>query len=204
MHNSSLTLRVSVFQAEPPMNEQGFLDAIATSPNDEDLWRIYADWLEDQGDPRSKFLRLAVALAEEEGPAQARAVADQLAAIRGALNPDWIVQVVRLRAGRPLRIRITEIYRLGNGPPREMLVRNMTVVTGILQSGTIRVGDRVAFPLASGGVEVTTVLHLETFNTSHSELSAGQLPLAEFGMVWRGHQLADLGIQKDGLILPAE
>ncbi|MCI0460372.1 MAG: metallophosphoesterase family protein [Gemmataceae bacterium] len=37
--------------------EQALLDALAASPDDEPLRQIYADWLEEQGDPRAPFVR---------------------------------------------------------------------------------------------------------------------------------------------------
>lgn len=41
---------------------QGFLDAIAAEPDDDDLRLIFADWLDEQGDPAACEQRLAVAL----------------------------------------------------------------------------------------------------------------------------------------------
>jgi uncharacterized protein (TIGR02996 family) len=38
--------------------EEGFLDAIAASPHDLVLRSVYADWLQDRGDPRGEFLAL--------------------------------------------------------------------------------------------------------------------------------------------------
>jgi uncharacterized protein (TIGR02996 family) len=38
-------------------NEQGFIDAIRANPNDLTLWLVYADWLEERGDPRAEQIR---------------------------------------------------------------------------------------------------------------------------------------------------
>src|SRR5262245_55108850 len=38
--------------------EQGFLQAIVADPEDEGVRLIYADWLEEQGNPRGEFIRL--------------------------------------------------------------------------------------------------------------------------------------------------
>lgn len=39
---------------------QHFMDAIVASPNDDAPRLVYADWLEEQGDPRAEFIRLQV------------------------------------------------------------------------------------------------------------------------------------------------
>src|SRR5262245_38486286 len=38
--------------------EEGFLRAIAAEPGDDTVRLVYADWLEERGDPRAEFLRL--------------------------------------------------------------------------------------------------------------------------------------------------
>jgi uncharacterized protein (TIGR02996 family) len=38
--------------------DQAFLEAIRANPKDESLKLVYADWLEERGDPRAEFLRL--------------------------------------------------------------------------------------------------------------------------------------------------
>lgn len=43
--------------------EQGFLDAIWEHPDDDVPRWIYADWLEEQGNPRGEFIRIQCALA---------------------------------------------------------------------------------------------------------------------------------------------
>jgi carbon storage regulator len=43
--------------------EKGFLQAIVDSPGDEGLRLVFADWLEERGDPLAEFIRLRCALA---------------------------------------------------------------------------------------------------------------------------------------------
>jgi uncharacterized protein (TIGR02996 family) len=38
--------------------EKEFLDAITRNPEDEEARAVYADWLEERGDPRGEYLRL--------------------------------------------------------------------------------------------------------------------------------------------------
>ncbi len=54
-------------------DEDGFLRAIADAPGDDTTRRVYADWLEDQGDSaRADALRLECAWAAEPAPAELR------------------------------------------------------------------------------------------------------------------------------------
>src|SRR5262245_44337117 len=39
------------------MNEADFIVAILSRPDDENLRLVYADWLEERGEPRAEFLR---------------------------------------------------------------------------------------------------------------------------------------------------
>lgn len=43
--------------------EESLIQGILASPNNDDLRLIYADWLEERGDPRGEFLRLEAELA---------------------------------------------------------------------------------------------------------------------------------------------
>ena len=44
-------------------HDEAFLQAILEAPEDETPRLVYADWLEDQGDPRGEFIRLQAQLA---------------------------------------------------------------------------------------------------------------------------------------------
>jgi uncharacterized protein (TIGR02996 family) len=53
--------------ADPlPPDEYAFLRAILADPHDSLPRLVYADWLEERGDPRGEFLRLATRLRDEE------------------------------------------------------------------------------------------------------------------------------------------
>ena len=71
--------------------EQGFLNQLAVEPGDEVTRLVYADWLEDQGDPRAAYLRAETELAglTEDDPRYAelnRTVSEQAA----ALPEEWL------------------------------------------------------------------------------------------------------------------
>jgi len=51
---------------------EAFERALAADPNDLGAAGIYADWLEERGDPRGEFMRVQMALEDESLPAAAR------------------------------------------------------------------------------------------------------------------------------------
>jgi uncharacterized protein (TIGR02996 family) len=72
--------------------DKAFLRAILDVPEDRNTWLIYADWLDDRGDPRAEFLRLMVARALAADDDAARApVEERLAHLRTALDPHWLM-----------------------------------------------------------------------------------------------------------------
>jgi uncharacterized protein (TIGR02996 family) len=72
--------------------DQGFLQAILASPDDDTHRLVYADWLDERGDPRGRYLRAEVQLAAltEEDPAYAAREAE-LQALREGLDPTWLI-----------------------------------------------------------------------------------------------------------------
>jgi uncharacterized protein (TIGR02996 family) len=75
-------------------DDDGFLDAIRASPGD-DLHRlIYADWLDERGDPRGNFIRLHLALASA-GPDHIDRVAGEheLSHLRKDCDPTWLAVI---------------------------------------------------------------------------------------------------------------
>src|SRR5262245_4105521 len=54
--------------------EEDFLAAIRAAPDDDGPRLVYADWLDEHGDPRGEFIRVQLALAglEEDDPARER------------------------------------------------------------------------------------------------------------------------------------
>ncbi|MBN9120939.1 MAG: TIGR02996 domain-containing protein [Planctomycetes bacterium] len=73
-------------------DDRAFLRAILDVPEDRNTWLIYADWLDDRGDPRAEFLRLAVArsLMAADDPARLEAEA-RLTQLRAELDPQWVM-----------------------------------------------------------------------------------------------------------------
>ncbi len=81
-------------------DDSGFLRALQADPDDDVTRSAYADWLEEQGDPRGEFLRAELDLAalQKIGPSTRRRQAPLQARLR-QLRPDipaeWLARVER-------------------------------------------------------------------------------------------------------------
>lgn len=80
-------------------DDQDFLRAVLASPQDNSLRLVYADWLEERGDPRAMFLRLEVARHETDPSARPRDLGEQLRHARCGLDARWLALVDRSEAG---------------------------------------------------------------------------------------------------------
>jgi uncharacterized protein (TIGR02996 family) len=76
--------------------EAAFLQAIFANPEDEAARLIYADWLEERGDPRAEFLRLESMLAgvSRDDP-RLHEAETRLQALRSGIDGDWLARVDR-------------------------------------------------------------------------------------------------------------
>lgn len=73
-------------------NDAAFLRALLAEPADHGVRQVYADWLEERGDLRSRFLRAELALAAAaDGAGQ-----DELQAASMGLDPEWLALVSRV------------------------------------------------------------------------------------------------------------
>lgn len=75
--------------------EDAFLEAILDTPADAGPRLVYADWLEERGDPRSQYLRAEVELVRAAADERPK-IAARLAELAGGLDPVW-----RARLSRP-------------------------------------------------------------------------------------------------------
>jgi carbon storage regulator len=58
VHRAELYEMVQGGVAGRPPEERAFLDAIRQRPDDEGVRLVYADWLEERGDPLAEFVRV--------------------------------------------------------------------------------------------------------------------------------------------------
>jgi uncharacterized protein (TIGR02996 family) len=82
----------------PAAEHDRFIKAILAEPDNATLRLIYADWLEERGDPRGEFLRLEAALMKlpREDTCWAGMTA-RLRELRGTIDRDWLVALGRER-----------------------------------------------------------------------------------------------------------
>jgi uncharacterized protein (TIGR02996 family) len=71
--------------------ERAFLQQLQANPADDATRLIYADWLEDQDDPRGRYLRLEVELAAlSEQDSRYQTLEEELQGLRGSIEPEWL------------------------------------------------------------------------------------------------------------------
>lgn len=85
-------------------DDAAFIAAIRAAPGDDAARLVYADWLEERGDPRADYLRAEVALATSEmtDPRHGELLFRLIATAR-QLAPEWLAAVSRtpLEDGEP-------------------------------------------------------------------------------------------------------
>src|SRR6476659_1158863 len=73
------------------MDERAFLRAIAAAPDDTAPRLVYADWLDERGDPRAEFVRVQVRLREHlESDPEYASFRDREQALRLVCPPEWL------------------------------------------------------------------------------------------------------------------
>ncbi len=80
---------------ETPVDEETpFLEALCAQPHDDDLRQVYADWLEERGDPRGELLRIESKLTRLPAKGrQVRRLLARLRALRSTVDPAWLARV---------------------------------------------------------------------------------------------------------------
>jgi uncharacterized protein (TIGR02996 family) len=71
----------------PDLEEQSLVRHILKEPDDDQARLVYADWLEERGDPRAEFLRIQCALKND--PVDKKLLARQTK-LRGKIRPEWL------------------------------------------------------------------------------------------------------------------
>jgi uncharacterized protein (TIGR02996 family) len=97
-------------------DERGFLAVILERPDDDAAKLVYADWLDERGDPRGEYLRLTVQVRQERivTPEQRRMhqeLSAELAELRNQQWQDWRAAPGRLRENPQRQRRMQELER---------------------------------------------------------------------------------------------
>jgi uncharacterized protein (TIGR02996 family) len=67
-------------------DDRGFVRAILSDPGDRAARLVFADWLDERGDPRGEYIRVSAAAGKRTG----RAAKARLAELRRAIAPGWL------------------------------------------------------------------------------------------------------------------
>jgi uncharacterized protein (TIGR02996 family) len=97
--------------------DRSFVDAVRARPDDDDLRLVYADWLEEQGDPRGPFLRAACRLRALPAGAEAAALLRaRLRELRPGVAAEWLAVVCRPLAEDEVREAVFRLKFLEHNP----------------------------------------------------------------------------------------
>src|SRR4051812_41973771 len=129
------------------MNHDTFLHQLRENPADTAAWLVYADWLEDQGDPTATFVRRSLEVTAGVGPADVA----EVERLHDSAHPDARELLAAYRASLPARFRVLDRFLIGEDPPREMFGYARTVVTGYLEAGRLRPGAKLGVGRDSAG-----------------------------------------------------
>lgn len=180
--------------------DDAFMRAIASQPQDEAVWLIYADWLEERDDPRGAYLR---ALTEMGQPRASISGFDEAERVIRMINSDldqiWRQQIWQLRTRSTMRGMVDDVLRLPNaGPARGQ----RTHVLVRLLAGQIRQGETLLLPLTDGGTLRETALTVFEFDDRDRFTRATDtFPL--LGLSWVRGQLSAHSIALGGIITHA-
>jgi uncharacterized protein (TIGR02996 family) len=140
--------------------ETAFIDAIRKNPDDDEARAVYADWLEERGDPRGEYLRLEI---------QMHRLPLRMVELSAAIAPDWIEVVARRY----------DVMLDDSGVNKIMVIKSIRMVTGlglkeakdlcdaaspltparILYGVDLKVGEQAIRELAPSGGTVRLVPH---------------------------------------------
>src|SRR4051794_40761044 len=77
-------------------DEDALLNAILANPEDDALRQVYADWLEERGDPRGEFLRTEARLASlSKAKRSAGKLRARLQELRAGIDGRWLALLDR-------------------------------------------------------------------------------------------------------------
>lgn len=144
---------------EEIMSEAGLVQAILANPWDETARLVYADWLEEQGDPLSGGVRLAVRLRASYGPRRSDHSPTFWHTIAQGIEPIWWVEEVH-------RLAAEVDDRVGDGSKSAVLIALALVETTRLFPGSEgwfdaealrNTGKKVAATVVRDSIRATSV-----------------------------------------------
>lgn len=173
------------------MTHEPFLTALREKVADRSAWLVYADWLDEQGDPTGLFVRLSLDLTAGQlaaGDAEARLTKyERLYPLAHPATRDLLAEY---RSALPTRFRILDRIFIGEEPAQEIGGYARTAATGYLEAGRVALGMDLGVNTATGQPQPLRVIFL--FMENITEMSAGREPIrATLG--WWGHLPLEVG-----------
>ncbi len=105
--------------------EARLLAAVVADPDDREARMVYADWLDDHGDPRGQYLRLE---------SQLHSIPAQLAALAPTIDPAWLDRVSRYY----------DVVLVAAGTSKIMAVKGIRAATKLGLKDSVDLLDRLA------------------------------------------------------------
>jgi uncharacterized protein (TIGR02996 family) len=171
---------------------QRFLAALRERPADLTAWLVYADWLDEQGEPTGRFIRLSLELTDGRiavKDAEARVV--ELEQLHATTHPETRELLSSYRSGLPTRFRVLSRFYIGEDPPREMFGYARTVAVGFLEAGQVTRGMNLGVGTYADG-RPRLLQTIMVLTRDFDELAAGREPI-QAGLGWLGHLPIDGG-----------
>src|SRR5437879_5220282 len=112
------------------------LAALRENPADIVTWLVYADSLEEIGDPTGPFIRLSLELTgglTNTQDAEGRII--EFEKLHATAHPETRELLADYRSGLPTRFRVLSISLIGHDPPRDMFGYARTAAVGFLETG---------------------------------------------------------------------
>jgi uncharacterized protein (TIGR02996 family) len=94
-------------------DDEAFIRAIVDAPGDDAPRLVYADWLDERGDPRAAYLRAEVVWARPWRAGDRRPRDRDLSDLADGLEPIWVARVSR----PPMGVCLDRLRILRPGPP---------------------------------------------------------------------------------------
>jgi uncharacterized protein (TIGR02996 family) len=122
-------------------NSEHFLAALRHDPTDVATWQIFADFLEEQGDPTCEFIRLSLDLTVGRTPhGSAEASISRFETLLPLALQEARLLLASYRCGLPVRFRVMDTFQMGDDPPPDMFAYERTVAVGYLEAGALTPG----------------------------------------------------------------
>ena len=171
---------------------QQFLARLQDDPACIPSWLVYADWLDEQGDPTGAFVRLSLELtAGRVAMEDAEARVQEYERLYSAAHAETRELLAVYRSGLTTRFRVLHRALIGEDPPEEMFGYARTILSGFLESGRVKLGANLGVGFRANG-QPRLLQGIFLLDKNVDELSAGRAPI-QVGLGWLGHLQIEVG-----------